>query len=642
MRRTASRQLQKKRKAEAMTDGSEIKANNSEAGNQVVDKMNVSNDDSSMKAAEIMPPLKKPRHGVFSGKHSSEHFAKKSAKDMEDSSDDSNGGDNNMKIDKVDKRSKKVKALPGDPFTAARNNLVAQNTLPNMQHNVTPTPVSKIAKLSSKQATLAFDIGPPTQWRSVEAPRKPPELPDRAASPAKMTNVISETVAGGTGVVQTPFKERSFEEVRKGAKDVKEALALAQNDTLSFCTITEEGGPSPTRRSMFGPNTIFTPVVRTNDEVVEGIEERDAGLKSESYEHIGFDNLPVASASQGPAGTVSKETAADLAADSAVATVAMAIAAEAIAAEAIAAEAIAAEAIAAESPLVSEDTITVQSSVSDKSATKDVVVGSGLVVPKGTVAKRSGTGNAAKPNRQKAKPPTAQNAVPKTRKSPEIKSELVQGSTAKRASTNGKPAVLVSNAGTPVAGKSAASNVAKLESPARLRKNEDGSRAQKPKPASTSPTQAPAATAEPLAESTSTSAAISPLTAPKAAKQSEPQTTPPSKPHSSPALDRTLFFLITIESGTGPEHSNQLYHSFALSTPFALFRDTILDQLGPDEKLVFAAAGKGRVAFPGMRNVQFPIVAAVVEVCWGKIMRDLAGVVGGRDDVGEMVNVTFS
>ena len=612
-----------------MTDGSEIKANKGEAGNQVVDKKNVSNDDSSIGAVETMPSPKKPRNGIFSGKRSSENSPKRLAEDLKDSSNNSDGGDDNMKIDKVDKRSKKVKSLSGDPFTAARNNLVAQNTVPNTLHNATPTPASKIAKLSSKQTNLSFDIGSPTQSRSVEGPHKPSELPNPAASPAKVTNVPG-TVAGGTGVPQTPFRECSLEEVEKGANDVKEALALAQNDTLSSDTINEDGGPSPTRQSMFGPNTIFTSVVRSEDEVLEGIEERDARLKSESYEHMGFDNLTVASASHGSAESVSKETAADLAADSAVATVAIAIAAEALKVN---------QAALNGQPSDPEETITVQSQVTDKSATKDAVVRNGSVAHKGTVAKRSGTGNAANRNHQKSKPPTAQKGVPKMNKSPEITSEPVQGSTAKRASTNGKPATSVSNAGTPVAGKSAAWNVAKPESPARIRKNKDGSRAQKLKSASTSP---PPATEKPLAVSTSTSAATSPPTAPQAAKQSEPQTRSPSEPHSSPALDRTLFFLITIESATGPEHSSQLYHAFALSTPFALFRETILGQLGPDEEVVFAAVRKGRVAFPGMRSVQFPIAAAVVEICWGNTMRDIAGVVGGRDGDGEMVNVTFS
>ena len=71
--------------------------------------------------------------------------------------------------------------------------------------------------------------------------------------------------------------------MREGAKNVEAALALAQNDTMLFNTITEEWNASPTRQSMLGPNTVSYPVAIPKDMLVESLEQRDALLKSDNY-----------------------------------------------------------------------------------------------------------------------------------------------------------------------------------------------------------------------------------------------------------------------------------------------------------------------------------------------------------------------
>ena len=439
MRNTASKQLQKKRKAEAMN------------GNEAADIKNPSN--------YAAAPRKKSRHEISSAKSSGEDIEEENA--SEDPDDDG----------KINRGTIKVMKLPGDPFTAARNNLLAQNTTSSTQNS--PTPASKLAKLSAKQTTLAFDISSPVPTHSEEVPCEPSNISDRSAAPAAMTDVITPTITGGalgagaararTESNQGFEREHSFKEVRKDAKDARESLTRTQDETPSTGIVTEKGHSSGPRQSIFGP------AVRTEDQAIEGIEERDARydkLKSESIDEIGFDNLPVASPSQESVKTVLEEPAAD----STVDAITIAIAAEAL-------QVAATDAQASDS----EDTITVRpevpaapSTANDESTVESMVDGSGATAPKGTVARRSGASSAAE---LKAGPKKS------------ITHDITTG-TIKRGSSNGKPATSVSNAGSPMNSTSAARKAGEPESPARLPKNKDGSLARKPKSAITTATKA--------------------------------------------------------------------------------------------------------------------------------------------------------
>lgn len=665
MRHYGSKQLSKKRKVEAMNGGSESKK--VEASNKQADKKDESRDTKTTTSIAA-PPKKRQRYGMFS--------TKKSGGDAEDDDTSEDGGD-----DKIADGAKKVTKRPGDPFTAVRNNLLAQvTTLSSTQHTVTPTPASKLAKLSSKQTTLTFDISPNIPSQSVESPRKPADFSDRAAAPAKVTNVVPKPITGGVGATQplennkvqgSRIRERFLEARRKGAKDANEALAHFQDKNLSTATVIGDGNSSTTSKSIFGT------AVRAENEIMEGIEERDARqemLKSESIEAMGFDDIPVASASQESA---------------------MAVAAAALKVS---------QAVAGAQASDSEDTIIVRPEVLATPTVKDESA------PKGTVARRSGATNPAKSNNKNAKPLSTQSGGPKKRNTPDTK----PGSgVIKREYSNEKPSTPVSKVGSHVVSKSGGGNGTEIESPARLRKNADRSLARKPKAAGTSATKEsaspkqekpiPAAThakstATPAAASVATQAkpgasrataavkiaapanngaTITPQGAPQAIMQIVQQSpAPTAAPTSTDAVkiarpanngatiapqgapqaimqsisqspapantNQILIFVINVESPTNPENSTQLYHPFALTTPFPLFSATVAGELGPDEQLVFASAGKGQVSYPGMATARFPVAMPTVGMIWASIMKKLAGVVGSGGETGEVVTVTFS
>ena len=681
MRQTASKKLQRKRKAEAMNGGSEKKASKDEPSSKEIEEKDVSKG-AEAKNAVAAPPAKKQRH----------------------ISEDADSGDDKMDVDKDDSGTKKVTKLPGDPFTAVRSNLIAQNTTSSAQHTATATPASKIAKLSAKQTTLIFNISPPVPPHSVETPRKPSDYSDRAMAPTKMTNAIPKTVTGGaSGASTVPAvtkskdscgseqRGRSLEEVRRGAKDAKEGLALVQDDALSTATVTGETHSSPTCQSIFGP------AVRAEDQAVEGIEERDARqekLKSESVEAMNFDNLPVASPSQeldksvveklaaDPVADTAADTAADLSVDKSV----IAIASKALQVSEAAAHAQASD---------SEDTIIVRpevpvipSTMKDKPTNKGAVDGSGVVTLKGTVARRSGVTSSAKLK-----------GGPKKSDTTDIKPGTVNET--KRGSTNDNPITPVSKADNPMVSASIGGNGETPASPSRLLKNKDGSLARKPKSASTSATKEVASTkqAKPVA-SVAKTAATTPAnptaasaTKSPAATQANPtaptsngavKNTAPTKTHATPASptstnamknpaptnsattifppgapqaimqtiqpsptppNHPIIFLITIEAPSSPEPSTQIYHPFTLSTPFHLFSATISEQLGQDEKQLFASASKGQISYPGMATARFPVAMPMVGTIWASITKKLAGVVGKAEaeaEAGEVVTVTFS
>lgn len=666
MRHAASKQLQKKRKAEAMSGESESKASRDEASHEEAGKKDASKDSNITKPLAASPE-KKQRHGMFSAKK----FER--VVEDEDSSEDNDGG-----VNKIASGTKKVTKLLGDPFTAVRNNLLAQNTTSSRtQHTATPTPASKIARLSSKQTTLIFDMSPTLPAHNEEAPHKPSDLPKRPTAPAKMADVNPKSITGGAGAAQAvannkeqgpESRERSSEEMRKGAKDAKQALAHVQDGTMLTGAVALETCSSPTRKSIFGPT------VRAEDEIVEGIEERDARqekLKSESTEAMSFYNLPVAPDSQDSATNIIRHPPADLLADSAAKsaadTLAMAIAAEALKVNLTAAGAQASD---------SEDTITLRPvmpanpAVKDESPNKVVFNEVKAAAPKGSLSRRSGAANAGKDNNRKGNPLSSQKGGPKKSETPNTKTETVQLAVDKHSSNNAKPVTPDSKAGLPVVGKLAGGKDVNIESPARLAKNADGSLARGPKAAGTSATKpsvsskeaksvltaspkptaastvpAPAAAMATPGASTSTDTknqaapvtggiTITPQGAPQAVMQSVPKS--PAPP------DQTIIFVINVDSPTNPETSTQLYHPFTLSTPFPLFSATVLEELGQDEKLVFASASKGLLTYPGMAPARFPVAMPAVRMIWANIMKKLAGVVGSGDETGEVVTVTFS
>lgn len=666
MRHAASKQLQKKRKAEAMNGESENKANRDEASRKEAGKKDMSKD-SKITRTLPGPPKKKQRHGMFS--------AEKPGRVVED---DDTSEDTDRVVDVIATGTTKVTRLPGDPFTTVRNNLLAQNTTASRtQYTATPTPASKIAKLSSKQTTLIFDMSPRAPAHNVEAPYKPSDLPERATAPAKVTNAIPKSITGAVGAaqavvndkVQVPeSREHSFEEVRKGAKDAKQALTHLPDETVSTSSVALKTNSRPIQKSIFGS------AVRAEDEVMEGIEERDARqekLKSESTEAIGIDNLPVASDSQGSATNIIRQPAADLVADlavnSAADAVAMAIAAEALKVNLPVTDAQASD---SEDTIILRPQIPASPIVKDESPDKVLFNEVNAAAPMGTVPRRSGAPNAGKTNDQNAKPHSGPKGGLKKSETPDTKTATVKPAVNKRSSSHNKIVTPVSRAGSPVVGKSAGEKVVNIESPARLAKNADGSLARGSKAAGTSATKlsvsskeaksvptatptkhvaastvpAPAATPTPAAStSDATKDHVAPVTGGiTITPQGAPQAVMQSVQQSPAPTDQPLIFVINVESPTNSENSTQLYHPFALTTPFPLFSATVLEELGEDEKLVFASASKGLLTYPGMAPARFPVATPAVGMIWANIMKKLAGVVGSGDETGEVVTVTFS
>lgn len=667
MRHAASKQLQKKRKAEAMNGESGSKANDDEASHKEAGKKDTSKNSRTTKTLPA-PPKKKQRYGIFS--------AKKSGRVVED---DNTSEDTDQGVIKIASGTRKVTKLPGDPFTALRNNLLAQNTTSSRtQFTPTPTPASKIAKLSTKQTTLTFDMSPKVQTHSVEAPSKPSEFPERANAPAKATNVITRSATGGIGAAQAlanskvqgpASRERSFEEVREGAKDAKQDLALLQDEIISTSTVSVETPSSSTRKN------IVALAVRTEDEVMDGVEERDAReekLKSESTEVIGFDHLPVASGSQEATTNIIRDPkaklAADLAVDSAADAAAIAIAAEALKVNLPVTDAQASD---------SEDTIILRHRVPASSVVKEEFSNKILfnevnaAAAKGMVPKRSGAPSAGKTNDQNARPHSGQKGGLKKSETTDTDTATAKPVANKRLSGSKKIVMPVSRAGSPVVGKPAGGKGMNMESPARLAKNADGSLARGSKAASTSatklsvspkeaksvptaiPTKHVTASTVPTPAATQATPAASTSTATKnhtalvsggitVTPQSASHAVMQSAQHSPAPTDQTLIFVINVESPSKPENSTQLYHPFVLSTPFPLFSATVSEELVEDEKLVFASATKGLLTYPGMAPARFPVSTPAVGMIWANIMKKLAGVVGSGDETGEVVTVTFS
>ena len=301
MRSDASKQLIKKRKADATNDEGE----QSSIKKSMINGEDDASERDTEKGAVVTPRTKKQRHSFFTGNNTSKNSAKKNGQDVEkdDTSDDetdtirTNNGD--IKVEK----------LPGDPFTVVRNNLLSQNTNIARETSTTSKPASKMAALSTKQTSLQFSISPPIELNDPLVPLKPSEYKDRAMAPTKTTNIIPKTVTGGVGAVNALIgnrnvqgsgkKELPREEIKKNAKVVGEDLAHLEGQTpLTTPAIDKEYPQAPL--SLFGPDVVSASTVRPEDEVMEGMEERAAsknGLRSESYEAMGFDNLPPASTS---------------------------------------------------------------------------------------------------------------------------------------------------------------------------------------------------------------------------------------------------------------------------------------------------------------------------------------------------------
>ena len=546
MRSDASKQLIKKRKANATND----------EGEETTIKKSLFNgkDDASEsdteKGAVVTPRAKKQRHSVFTGKNTSKNSAKKNGQDAEkdDTSEDE------MDHIRANNGDIKVKKLPGDPFTEVRNNLLSQNTNIARQTSTTPKPASKIAALSTQHTSLKFSISPPIELNDPLVPLKPSEYKDRVMAPPKTTNIIPKTVNGGVGAVNALIgnrnvqgsgkKEHSHEEIKKNAKMVREDLAHLQGQTpLNTPAIDTEYAQAPL--SIFGPDAASTSTVRPEDEVMEGMEERAAsenGLRSESYEAMDFDNLPPASTSPESVKSIADDSAKAITtgfddlppastsqvsvkpiADDPAKDIAMSIAAEALLVN---------EAASSQNRVISEDEVitvaagtpviptavmsvnaqngndsTAESTTATtgvKSAINGAGNEAGPIAPKGTVARRTGTTSPVELNKQKAKSLAAQKGGPTKGNPPNAKNGSIKDRSPK--SSSAKPA---SRASSIVNGSSAQADTKTQESQGKLAKNADWDLVRGPKSRVTS--VAKQAVSAQQAKPTSASAAKAPV-----------------------------------------------------------------------------------------------------------------------------------